>query len=599
MTTGTAALTAPADTGRAWFPDLALALAAEPVLPLDPDAGWLPVLPEDLDELDDSDGVDVLTVYDLVDSADRADLERLTRLDWADALEGAAGETSLADPVGSAGSSGGLELTDESDPAGLARLVARVADGADPDGAPIRLVDAVAVLSAVDPQVLGGASRVDLIRGWERVAAMVAGAQQVALAAVADATAALGLRGMEARHEVGAALRLAPGTAAERTEVALALTGRLTDTLAALRRGDLSWRQTADLAVAVRDLPDPLAARVQARVLPTMPGRTASESRRAVQAAVIAADPDGAAARATKAVRDRRIERLGQPDSMASWWLNMPARAEGDLWAEVTRRARAAKKAQAAAGLYSTGLDALRVDALIDALLGPGAADRLIRDLDTDNDTDNDTDDTVDESSDPDADDADPDGADSAVDEAVLDLLRAAVRGRSPYLPMCSCGGKQVAAVVVDLPTALALADNPGVIPGYGTIPPALARAMAADRDWVQWTRDPGTRQVIDRGADTYRPSDKMLAFLAARDRVCGFPGCARHAQDCDCDHVINHTLPNGQTIAINLGPLCRQHHNAKTHGRWQLTYNPKTHTKTWTSPLGRTYSKGTDPPLH
>ena len=47
---------------------------------------------------------------------------------------------------------------------------------------------------------------------------------------------------------------------------------------------------------------------------------------------------------------------------------------------------------------------------------------------------------------------------------------------------------------------------------------------MAADRDWVRWTVDPGTRQVIDRGADTYRPSEKMLAFLAARDRTCGFP---------------------------------------------------------------------------
>jgi hypothetical protein len=56
--------------------------------------------------------------------------------------------------------------------------------------------------------------------------------------------------------------------------------------------------------------------------------------------------------------------------------------------------------------------------------------------------------------------------------------------------------------------------------------------------------------------------------------------------------------MPNGQTIAINLGPLCRQHHNAKTHGRWTLTYNPETGIKTWTSPLGKTYTRGTDPPL-
>ena len=61
---------------------------------------------------------------------------------------------------------------------------------------------------------------------------------------------------------------------------------------------------------------------------------------------------------------------------------------------------------------------------------------------------------------------------------------------------------------------------------------------------------------------------------------------------------MIRYGLPNGKTITINLGPLCRQHHNAKTHGRWKLTYDPLTHTKTWTSPLGKTYTKGTDPPL-
>ena len=272
-----------------------------------------------------------------------------------------------------------------------------MAAGVDADGVLVDLPGAVAVLTAADPQALDGAARVDLIAGWERVLAMVAGEQQLALAAVAEATMGFGLTGMDARHEVGAALRLAPGTAAERTEVALALTERLGDTLVALRRGEVSWRQAADLAVAVRELPDALAAAVQARVLPRMGDRTAAESRRAVQAAVVAVDPDGAAQRATKAARSRRIDRLGQPDSMASWAMSMPAQVEGDLWAEVTRRARAARAALRAAGCaVGTGLDALRVDSVIDALLGPGAAARLIRQLDTeDTDATDDTDDTT------------------------------------------------------------------------------------------------------------------------------------------------------------------------------------------------------------
>ena len=41
-----------------------------------------------------------------------------------------------------------------------------------------------------------------------------------------------------------------------------------------------------------------------------------------------------------------------------------------------------------------------------------------------------------------------------------------------------------------------------------------------------------------------------------------------------------------------HLGPLCRQHHNAKTHKRWTLTYQPSTGTRVWTSPLGKTYLK-------
>ena len=331
-------------TEAPWWPDLAL--APEPVLPPDPDADLLPSLRAEPDEWGE------LNVYDLVDDVDRADLDRLTRLDEV---------------------SGG-----HADPGAVA---ARVADGADADGEPLGLVDAVIQLAGIDPLALDGPARVDLIRGWERVAAMVAGEQQLALASVAEATAAFGLRGIEARHEVGAALRLAPSTAAERTEVALALTERLGDTLAAVRRGDVTWRQAADLATGVRDLPDPLAAAVQDRVLPRMADRTTAESRRAVQAAIVSVDPDGAVQRAAKAARSRRIDRLAQPDSMAAWGMSMPAPVEGDMWAEATRRARARKKARAALGLPDIDMDALRVDSVIDALLGPGTADRAMRDL--------------------------------------------------------------------------------------------------------------------------------------------------------------------------------------------------------------------------
>jgi hypothetical protein len=142
--------------------------------------------------------------------------------------------------------------------------------------------------------------------------------------------------------------------------------------------------------------------------------------------------------------------------------------------------------------------------------------------------------------------------------------------------------------VIIDLPTLLGLRDNPGRVPGYGAVPAPVARALAADRDWVRWLVDPHTGALLDLGADKYRPSDPLRRYIAARDRVCGFPGCNRPAKSCDCDHIVTFAH-HGRTIRVNLGPLCRQHHNAKTHGRWRLGYQPDTGTKTWTSPLGKT----------
>ena len=169
-----------------------------------------------------------------------------------------------------------------------------------------------------------------------------------------------------------------------------------------------------------------------------------------------------------------------------------------------------------------------------------------------------------------------------------------------PSPARCSCGGKQTVAVVLDLATALGLADNPGRVPGYGLVPADLAREIAADRDFVRWLVAPDTGELLDVGADTYRPSDRLARFIRARDQHCGFPGCHRPAVQAELDHVraFGVVTPGGKTVRVNLGPLCEQHHNAKTHGGWRLTFNPATRTKTWTSPLGHTYTTTSAPLL-
>lgn len=417
----------------------------------------------------------------------------------------------------------------------------------------------VARLAEIDPMELQDSARVDLIQAWERVRAQVDGQQQRALGSVIEATQAAGLDGDAARHEVGAALRLSPVTAYARTRVAAELVRRLPGVLDALVAGDISYLQAkvvAEATDALPDLPPETVAAIEAKVLRVAPDQTVAETRRTVARAVMAADPTSAQDRHDKAAKGRSVERHQLPDAMAGWWVTMPAPAEAAAWAELTRRARATQDQLKAGAGCDPGLDALRVDTLIDALMTAGAT---------------------------------PTPTSPSTSTSATPAQKR--------LPRCRCGGAQTAAVVVDLPTALGLAQNPGELPGYGPIPPAMARAMAGDRDWVRWTTDPGTRRLLDRGARRYRPSGRLRAYVAAAARTCGFPGCGRPSDGCDTDHRTTFRR-GGRTIVVNLGPLCRTHHNAKTHGRWRVDYNPDTSTLTWTSPLGRTYTKTTDPPL-
>ena len=114
------------------------------------------------------------------------------------------------------------------------QVVALVADGElAPD------LSMVGLLASVDPHTLDGEARVDLIRAWDRVEAMVAGRKLAALAAVIDATEGAGRPAEEARFEIGAALRLSPTTAGDRAMVALELRDRLPGTLSALQAGEV------------------------------------------------------------------------------------------------------------------------------------------------------------------------------------------------------------------------------------------------------------------------------------------------------------------------------------------------------------------------
>ena len=150
------------------------------------------------------------------------------------------------------------------------------------------------------------------------------------------------------------------------------------------------------------------------------------------------------------------------------------------------------------------------------------------------------------------------------------------------------------AAVVVDLPTLVGLADNPGHVPGYGPVPAAIARELAANAPaWRRFLTDT-TGVLLDAGANTYRPSERLREHVAARDWTCTFPGCGRSACDADLDHIDNYDGTN--TLPSNLHPLCRTHHRVKTHTDWTPQRRPDG-TTAWTAPTGHTYHSTPETP--
>jgi hypothetical protein len=407
-------------------------------------------------------------------------------------------------------------------------------------------------LTELDPDALDGETRVDLIRAWARVAAWVDAQQQVALGSVVAATEDCGLTGDDARHEVGVALRLSPGSAYDKVQRAAALTGRLADTLGALGRGEISGLQAAAIAKMVEHLDDEVTATVQARVLEKAPEQTLAETKSALRGAIIAADPAGAAERSEQAKAERTVTRDPLDDGMAELRAVLTATDTELVWAELTARAQAEHIRRHDQGMDQPGLDALRADALVDAVLSPDTS-------------------------------TSGDGIDG--------------RGGSSGSGGPGGSGGSVAPVrvrvqlhvTVDLPTLLGLADNPAELAGHGPIPPHLARELAGDADWIRFTTDPQTGELLDLGRARYRPSRRLAAFIRARQPVCTWPGCNQPSEHCDIDHSHDFRT-GGPTSRCNLGPFCRQHHNAKTHGRWRY-HRDSDGTGHLTSPLRKTYT--------
>jgi hypothetical protein len=187
--------------------------------------------------------------------------------------------------------------------------------------------DRDAALSMLDPALLSDAGRIDLLVALERQIAWLTARQQQVLAAL-DVWA-LDWAGKESidytREQVGAALRLSPGHAADRLAAGRTLVDQLPATLAMLARGEITYLHAKRLAEAVVPFDAKTTAKIEDRVLARAADQSVGQFNASVRRAVIAADPRAAEQRHEDAVAQRCVVIIPQPDGVAELSALLPA----------------------------------------------------------------------------------------------------------------------------------------------------------------------------------------------------------------------------------------------------------------------------------
>jgi hypothetical protein len=175
-------------------------------------------------------------------------------------------------------------------------------------------------------------------------------------------------------------------------------------------------------------------------------------------------------------------------------------------------------------------------------------------------------------------------GDDRTMDQLRADVLLDLVSGACVHHPT----RRAVASITLDLATARGEADCAGDIPGWGPVPPTVARRILTDDHPFQWRILGPTGTTHSEPTQSRRPTTAQRRLVETRHPTCVFPGCRMSAGSADLDHTraVHH---GGPTSIDNLTPLCRHHHRAKHQAGW--TYQVTNDLVTWTSPLGHRYT--------
>jgi hypothetical protein len=431
----------------------------------------------------------------------------------------------------------------------------------------------LAELAKIDPYALPIASRIDYLTAIERQESWIQALMHRAIVAVAGRESTesddpiYGIDEAE-REDVSTALRVSPGSAQIKIDIARALTNHLPNTCSALAVGEISAAHANAIAREAvsalnKGLPESVIFELENRAIAYSEFHTPAQVGNLVRKVIATATPQEFEESVADAREMRRVSCFNDVDGMSTIVALLPAHEAQVVMSAIEsfiiRTRKVCQQCEAENKLHSSGFSSSErpaVDSIKDTIVECNhvGGDQRSKDMKR---------------------------AD-ALAEIASQYLAANLDDVTPHRRPLTVN------VTIDLPTLMGLAENPGELAGYGPIPASVAREIAADARWKRFITDPITGNLLDYGREHYEPPQALKDFLIARDRTCRFPGCSRSASLSDLDHAKSWNS-GGETSAINLGALCRRHHKLKTHHGWKVE-SYEDGSCLWKSPAGKEF---------
>lgn len=310
---------------------------------------------------------------------------------------------------------------------------------------------------------------------------------------------------------------------------------------------------------------------------------TTGQLRDRLKRAVLASDPDGAAARTARSVAQRRVVLAPNNESTANIFADsLPAMRAAAAY----ERLDAIARARHAAGDSRT-LDQLRADTMLDLLEGVAvtaapAHRRGIVEI------------TIPWSS-------------VVYGDSDLDVPAGSAPLPAERVSYAADPATLTGFGPVEAPTARAIVGEllgrkdiawryrimgpSGELCGRGGLPqPRSGAALVELINTVATRRVAGASPPVVARPRSRHPSQDLATWIRARDRMCRAPGCRVPASACDIDHTIAYA-DGGATTQDNLALLCRHHHRLKHEAGWHVR-QPAPGTLIWESPYGDRFTR-------